>query len=194
MDRLRDHDPAAIARIGATARGVIITLLPPPRHADLDRGQIAQDAAGDHLPQLGRNRPRAMLKDDPQRHLRRGGQIDNLAGPRQIPLDRLFQKDRKTGGHQGRNDLQTRIRRRHHQRKIQRLVSTQSAEIGVDAIAARCRRKCPGALRIASQYASQRQRLSGVDRCHMGLGHHPVTNERYPRGLSHRNRPVMLAH
>ena len=92
MDCLADEDTAAVARIAAAARLVIIGLRPPPGDIDLDRHKLTKLTG--NSPKIGRGRPGPVLKHDAERHRMRLACLDKCRRRLQCPFNRFFHQNR----------------------------------------------------------------------------------------------------
>jgi hypothetical protein len=196
VDRLRDQDAAAIARIGAAPGFVVIGLFPPPRHRNLRKAQRAEPAAADKRERAATGRlPHAVLKHDAQRHAGRSRRASRPLRPPQVFGPRVFPEDRFPACASGairdaRASGGVRIRAMSTRSSGKSRPDRRKTDLRAPRFPQPPPRNAARAVRIPRQHADQAHRHIRIpDRQHMCPGHHSGADHRDPRGL----RPVVMA-
>ena len=130
MDRLGDQHTAAVARLNAAARLVVVRLRPPPRHEHRRRLDIPEHPGSQRLMQTLTARTEAMLEADAEAAIGATPRRDQLFAAFDRNLQRLLAQHVLAGGKRRFGDRQMRVRRRQHHHCIDRRIRNGARDIG----------------------------------------------------------------
>ena len=130
MDRLGDQHAAAVARLHAAARLVVVGLRPPPRHHHRRRLDVAEAAFAQHFPQAQAAGTEAVLQADAETAVGATARRDQLLAALDRDLQRLLAQHMLAGGERRLGDRQMRVGRRQHHHRIDRRILDGARDIG----------------------------------------------------------------
>ena len=122
VDRLGEQDAAAVARLGAAARLVVVALRPPVVEPGRGADDLAEPAFADQFGQRDADRAEAVLQHDAELYAAALGHIHEFLGPFEADLQRLFQQDMFAGFRSSPDEIEMGVGRREQQHRADRRV------------------------------------------------------------------------